>query len=93
MRSPKIADPTRTCVAPNDIALAKSPDIPMESCVKSFCLASFAKSAKCRLASSSTGGMHIKPITGRSNDRHSATKVSTSLGEIPAFCGSSPVLT
>jgi hypothetical protein len=46
-RCPKIADPTRTCVAPNLTAMAKSALMPIERFFSPLRAAIFAVSAKC----------------------------------------------
>src|SRR3984893_17268501 len=60
-RAPKIAEPTRTCVAPNWMAIAKSALMPIDRCFKPLRAAIFAVSAKCGAGASLTGGMHIRP--------------------------------
>ena len=80
-----MADPTRTCVAPKEIAFSKSSDIPIESPVNPLLWANFFNKAKCKLTSSSTGGIAIKPAIGRPFDRQSNIKVSKSFTRIPAF--------
>ena len=60
-RSPKIALPTRTWVAPSAIAVAKSALIPIDSNFKPLRFAILAVSAKCGPGASSSGGMHISP--------------------------------
>jgi hypothetical protein len=79
-RSPKMAEPTRTWVAPKEIAFSKSALMPIDRPERPLRSAILASSAKCRLASSSTGGMHISPLSGRSSARNSATNASTSAG-------------
>ena len=59
--APKIAEPIRTWVAPNWMAMAKSALMPIERLCNPFRAAIFAVSAKCGAGASSTGGMHIKP--------------------------------
>ena len=44
-------------------------------------------------ASSSAGGMHIRPLSGRPSSRACAISAGASRGATPAFCGSSPVFT
>ena len=81
-------------VAPNSIAISKSPLMPMLRCARPLRLAILANSAKCGAGSSPSGGTHIRPVTGSlSSSRQSVMKRSASAGAIPAFCGSSPVLT
>ena len=92
-RAPKIAVPTRTWVAPNFTASSKSPLMPMLRLVSPWSRASLARKAKCGAASSSTGGMHIRPSSGSSSLRAWAISAAASRGRTPAFCGSSPVLT
>ena len=58
---PKIAVPTRTWVAPNAIAVAKSALIPIDSSFRPLRAAILAASAKCGAGASSNGGMHIRP--------------------------------
>lgn len=60
-RSPKIAEPTRTEVAPKAIAFSKSPDMPMDNFPSPDRRASFSSKAKCGPGFSSAGGMHISP--------------------------------
>ncbi len=60
-RPPKIAEPTRTCVAPSMIASSKSALMPIDSSFNPLRAAIFAVSAKCGDGPSSTGGMHIRP--------------------------------
>src|SRR3954463_12992400 len=92
-RCPKIADPTRTWVAPNWIAVAKSALMPIDRFFNPLRVAILAVSAKCGPGASLTGGMHIRPeITRRYLSRQLAMKASASPGATPAFCGSSPVL-
>src|SRR5471030_1835114 len=92
-RCPKIAEPTRTWVAPNWIAVAKSALMPMDRFFKPLRAAIFAVSAKCGAGASSTGGMHIRPEIVRPKlSRQLAMNASASDGATPAFCGSSPVL-
>src|SRR5438270_4960887 len=60
-RCPKIAEPTRTWVAPNWIAVAKSALMPIERFCSLLRAAILAVSAKCGAGASLIGGMHIKP--------------------------------
>src|SRR5882724_7983465 len=64
-RCPKIAEPTRMCVAPNWIAVAKSALMPIDRLFSPLRAAIFAVSAKCGAGASSTGGMHIRPEIGK----------------------------
>ena len=64
-RCPKIAEPTRTWVAPNWIAIAKSALMPIDRFFRPLRAAIFAVSAKCGAGASSTGGMHIRPEIAR----------------------------
>src|SRR5215204_269221 len=59
--SPKIAVPTRTCVAPNSMAIRKSALIPIDRRASPLRRAILAVSAKCGAGGSSAGGMHISP--------------------------------
>ena len=56
-RSPKIALPTRTWLAPNCTAISKSALMPMLSLASPLRAAILASSAKCGAGSSSSGGM------------------------------------
>jgi hypothetical protein len=70
-----MAEPTRTCVAPKEIAFSKSALMPIDRPLSPLRSAILASSAKCRLASSSTGGMHISPAkrqVERADLRHEA---------------------
>ena len=90
---PKIAVPTRTWVAPNAIAVAKSALIPIESSLRPLRAAILAVSAKCGAGASSNGGMHIRPAISRPCvSRQVRMNASASCGSTPAFCGSAPVL-
>ena len=66
--------------------MATDPHSPLRAAI-------LASKAKCNAGSSSTGGMHIRPCTGRSSDLQSFTKSSASAGCTPAFCASWPVFT
>ena len=56
--------PTRTWVAPNAIAVAKSALMPMERSASPLRRAIWAVSAKCGAGASSSGGMHMRPEIG-----------------------------
>src|SRR5947208_14992185 len=85
-RCPKIAEPTRTWVAPNWIAVAKSALMPIDNCLRPLRAAILAVRAKCGAGASSTGGMHISPDIGKLYlSRHAAMNASASAGLIPAF--------
>src|SRR5260370_20113271 len=93
-RAPKIAVPTRTWVAPNSMARAKSALMPMDNSASPLRAAIFASKPKCGAGGSSSGGMHINPSTASPySPRQRRTKTSTASGKTPAFCGSAPVLT
>src|ERR1700709_1392304 len=80
-RCPKIAAPTRTCVAPNWIAIAKSALMPIDRFVSPLRAAILAVSAKCGAGASLTGGMHINPeITRPYVSRQAAMNASASPG-------------
>ena len=81
--------PTRTWVAPNAIAVAKSALIPIESSFKPLRAAILAVSAKCGAGGSSNGGRHIKPaISSPWVSRQVLMNASAFSGSTPAFCGS-----
>src|SRR6202158_6133134 len=85
-RCPKIADPTRTCVAPIWIAMAKSALMPIDRFFNPLRAAIFAVSAKCGAGASSTGGMHIRPETGKTYfSRQLAMKGSALRRATPGF--------
>src|ERR1700686_2826444 len=87
-RAPKIAEPTRTCVAPSWIATEKSALMPIDRFFKPLRAAIFAVSAKCGAGASLTGGMHINPETARPYfPRQLAMKASACAGRTPAFRG------
>ena len=65
-RPPKIALPTRTWVAPNSIATAKSALMPMDNNDNPLRRAIFAARPKCKAGGSFAGGMHITPAMARS---------------------------
>ena len=92
-RAPKTAEPTRTWVAPQAIAVSKSSLMPMERPARPWRPASSASRRKWGSGSSSTGGIVISPKTGRSRPRQVASRASSPSGSTPAFCGSRPVLT
>ena len=77
----------------------RSPSRSRRSCPSTACRrpasrASLASSAKCGPGFSSAGGMHISPsIASPCTSRQRATKATASRGAMPAFCGSSPILT
>jgi hypothetical protein len=92
--APKIAVPTRTCVAPARIAASKSPDMPMDSTPSPCAAAMRAREAKWREASPSAGGTHIRPFSDAPNRaRHALINASASAVGTPDFCGSSPMFT
>ena len=92
-RSPKIALPTRTWVAPSWIAVAKSALMPIDNSLSPLRRAILAVSAKCGAGASSSGGMHISPeIVSPYLSRHRPRNASASCGSTPAFCASAPVL-
>ena len=77
---PKIAEPTRTRVAPSAIAASKSPDIPMESscmatpgnrqrCYLLGKMAQFAEIGPCRLRVIEKGGHGHQPADTRCGSR------------------------
>ena len=68
--------------------------MPIDSVDRPLRFAIVASRAKCGEGGSSAGGMHIRPLTCRpQRSRQAARKASASRGGMPAFCGSSPVLT
>src|SRR4029453_11465986 len=92
-RSPNIALPTRTWVAPSAIAAEKSALIPIDNNFRPLRFAILAVSAKWGPGASSRGGMHMRPeILSPNWSRHAARKPSASCGSTPAFCVSAPVL-
>ena len=64
-RLPKMAEPTRTMVAPAPMASSKSPLIPMLNSGSPSSSRSAPSFSKCGRGSSSNGGMHIRPSTAR----------------------------
>src|SRR6266545_562433 len=96
-RGPKMAEPTRTMVAPSSMATSKSPLMPMEQCSSPAA----SRSSRSRLnqgrdasAVSVAGGMHMSPRTSSCLSPISASSSRlSSAGCTPLFCGSSPTLT
>ena len=81
MRAPKIAEPTRTWVAPMAIAVSKSALMPIDSDARPSRSAILASRAKCGAATSSSGGMHISPtMSSPCSVRQRSTKSSASSG-------------
>src|SRR5205823_11849893 len=92
VRSPKIAVPTRTIVAPAAIASTKSLDMPIDSSRSPAAAASCARLSKNGRGGTPSGGMHIKPshrTCGRA--ANARTSAGTSVIAQPLFCVSPPI--
>ena len=91
---PKIALPTRTCVAPAAMAVSKSPDMPIERTF-SPCTSAIAPDAGNRAPGPAlrAGCTSALPCLRRNRARMARIKASASVRATPDFCGSSPIFT